>query len=90
MERIHLIISGDVIGVGFRAWVLRQARSKRLTGWVKNRDDNCVEIIAEGLKTMLQEFIIDCQKGPEVANVDNVMITWDTASGEFDNFSVVY
>ena len=38
MNRLHLIISGDVQGVGFRAWVLRQARGLNLTGWVKNRN----------------------------------------------------
>ncbi|MBI3343064.1 acylphosphatase [Candidatus Gottesmanbacteria bacterium] len=39
MRRVHLCISGDVQGVGFRAWACGQARERGLTGWVKNKDD---------------------------------------------------
>lgn len=90
MQRIRLIISGDVQGVGFRAWALRQARDKRLTGWVRNREDGSVEIVAEGSQKLLNEFIALCRNGPEGAWVKNIQVKWDKASGEFADFSVVY
>jgi len=90
MKRVHLIICGDVVGVGFRAWVLRQAQDNHLNGWVKNRDDKTVELVAEGEKAVLEKFIIGCKKGPDVAWVKHVDIKWLPASGEFLDFAVVY
>lgn len=88
MVRVHLIISGDVQGMGFRAWARSQAQQLGLTGWVKNRDDGSVEIVAEGAK--VEEFIKRCQKGSEVAWVDKVNVEWQQATGEFMRFEVVY
>ncbi|OGG30517.1 hypothetical protein A3A63_04400 [Candidatus Gottesmanbacteria bacterium RIFCSPLOWO2_01_FULL_46_9] len=90
MKRVHLIISGDVQGVGFRAWTLRNSKTKSCTGWVKNRDDGTVEVIAEGTRTELEEFIAHCQHGPEVAWVERVVVNWLDATGEFDRFEVLY
>ncbi len=45
---LHAIVSGDVQGVGFRAHTSRIARSLGITGWVRNREDGSVEVVAEG------------------------------------------
>lgn len=90
MNRAHLVISGDVIGVGFRAWVLRQTQDKRLTGWVKNREDDTVEIVAEGSQEQLEEFARACHKGPMLSWVKSVDVHWEKATGEFVNFQVIY
>ena len=90
MQRVHIIISGDVQGVGYRAWALRQARDFRLTGWVKNREDDAVEIVAEGPGGDLGEFVKACQHGPEVAWVKHTDVTWETATREFAGFEVLY
>ncbi len=89
-QRIHLIVSGDVQGVGYRAWVLRQAQDLRLVGWVKNRDDGTVEVVAEGEKKDLEELTKQCQHGPEVAWVERVETRWMDATREFVGFEVVY
>lgn len=90
MKRVHLIVFGDVVGVGYRAWALRQAQGFRLTGWIKNRDNKTVELVAEGEKQVLEKFIASCKKGPDLAWVEHVEIQWLPASGEFLNFAVVY
>ncbi len=90
MKRVRLIISGDVQGVGFRAWVLRQARELELVGWVKNRKDGAVEVVAEGSKEDLEELVKSCNHGPDVAWVEKVDIQWTEATGEFMGFVVVY
>ncbi len=89
MKRVHLIISGDVQGVGFRAWARGLAQGK-LVGWIKNTEDGPVEIVVEGSRRTLEDFIAACQHGPEVAWVEKVDVEWLPASGEFVNFSVVY
>lgn len=90
MKRIHLVISGDVVGVGYRAWAKRQAQDLRLTGWVKNREDRAVELVAEGEQEALKKFIAVCKKGPDVAWVKHVEVTWIHAGNEFMDFAVVY
>ena len=90
MKRVHLIISGDVVGVGFRSWTLRLARTLFLTGWVKNREDNAVEIVAEGPQTALDDLVKACHSGPEVAWVESVRTTWEEAGHEFVGFEVLY
>ena len=90
MYRVHLIISGDVQGVGYRSWVAREAKNRRSTGWVKNREDDTVELVAEGSKSDLEELIQACQHGPEVAWVEHVDVIWENATNEFTVFEVLY
>ena len=45
---LHAIVRGRVQGVGFRYWVLEQARAQGLKGWVRNCPDGTVEVEAEG------------------------------------------
>ncbi len=88
MKRVHLIICGDAQGVGFRMWALRYAQSNHLVGWVKNRDDGTVELVAEGLRSQLEELIKQCQHGPDVAWVTRVDSVWSDGTGEFATFHV--
>ncbi len=90
LSRVRLIISGDVIGVGFRSWVRRLAQDDHLNGWVKNREDKTVEVVAEGDTEALEELVNLCKKGPDVAWVEKVDVKWLPATGEFVNFSVLY
>ncbi len=90
MKRIHLIISGDVTGVGYRSWAKRQAKELGLMGWVKNREDKTVELVAEGNEEVLKKLVVVCKKGPDVAWVERVDAEWLDATGEFVIFEVVY
>lgn len=90
MRRVRLIISGDVQGVGYRAWMWREAKDLRLTGWVKNRDDGAVEAVAEGDEEKLKQLIDHCRKGPDVVWVENVHVTWDEPKNEFFAFEIKY
>ena len=90
MKRVHLIISGDVAGVGYRSWAKRHARDVHLVGWIKNREDRTVEVLAEGTEEALNAFIVICKKGPDVSWVENVNSEWLPATGEFIDFSVLY
>jgi acylphosphatase len=57
---VHLIVSGRVQGVCFRAGTRDQALELGLCGWAKNCPDGTVEIHAEGDKKTLEQFIIWC------------------------------
>jgi len=88
--RAHLIISGRVQGVFYRAFTEDVAHSLGLKGWVKNRGDGNVEAIFEGKKEDIESAIRSCYKGPPAARVNNIDVKWEIFKGEFDAFSVQY
>lgn len=88
MQRVNLLITGDVTGVGYRYWAVQQAKKLGLTGWVRNVSKGCVEIAAEGEKEKLEELMKLCHKGPEVAWVEKVEVKWGEATGEFEGFEI--
>jgi acylphosphatase len=71
----RLCIMGRVQGVGFRASTVAAARALGLSGWVANRADDSVEIIAEGEDTAVAAFISWCHHGPPAARVDSVEVS---------------
>ncbi len=90
MDRVHLVVSGRVQGVFFRQNSVEKARGLGLTGWVKNRHDGAVELVAEGEKERLQKLVDWCHQGPRAAVVTNVQVSWEPGKGEFDNFDVAW
>ncbi len=88
MKQAHVFIRGDVTGVGFRSWTVRQARSLGLTGWVRNADYKTVEAVFEGEENDIKKMIKLCHQGPEVAWVERVEEKWKEAKGEFFGFEI--
>lgn len=88
MPTIHLIVSGKVQGVFFRATAKDVADEIGISGWVKNAEDGNVEAMAQGTEEQLQKFIDWCKKGPPKAIVTDVKIA--AADDEvFEKFSVI-
>ena len=69
MAAVRLVISGRVQGVGFRAFVERQALKRGLRGWVRNRRDGTVEALFIGDERSLGEVEAACRRGPSLAVV---------------------
>jgi len=66
---VRLQIEGRVPGVGFRWWTVRQAHALHLAGWVRNRRDGSVEVLAIGEAKALKALIDACGRGPTGAEV---------------------
>jgi len=71
-EAIHLRIAGRVQGVGYRAWLEREARRRGLRGWVRNRRDGSVEALLIGDSAALEAATAACARGPRLAQVSNI------------------
>jgi acylphosphatase len=69
MTAKRLTISGRVHGVGFRDWVVGQARMLGLSGWVRNRRDGSVEVLLDGDTAAVEEMVRACRRGPRLAEV---------------------
>lgn len=68
----RFIVSGRVQGVGFRAWVARQARALNVSGHARNLDDGTVEVVAIGAGGSVLSLADSLEKGPALARVDAV------------------
>jgi acylphosphatase len=87
-KRIHLIVRGRVQDVFFRASTLREARRLGLTGWIRNRPDGAVELVAEGEEDQVKDLLAWAQHGPSTARVDKVDTRWRSYTGEFVDFRI--
>lgn len=85
MEARHLIITGRVQGVAYRASMQQEARRLGITGWVRNRMDGNVEALVVGSDEAIAAIIAWAQHGPPAARVDLVQVEWATAE-HYDGF----
>jgi len=67
-------ISGRVQGVGYRAWAVREATTRGLAGWVRNRRDGSVEALFVGPEEAVAKMIEACRLGPRLAEVATVRV----------------
>jgi acylphosphatase len=88
VERLHGVVHGDVQGVGFRYFLLREARRLGLQGWVRNHDDGTVEFVAEGRRPDLERLKQAAEQGPRMARVKRVDEQWSAAAGGLGAFDL--
>ena len=88
--RVRLIIVGHVQGVWFRESTRRQASALGVSGWVKNRPDRSVEVLAEGPTEKVEKLVAWCHKGPPAAEVHRVSKTVETWQGTLGDFDIKY
>jgi acylphosphatase len=77
VERRRVVVHGFVQGVGFRFAVERAARSRGVSGWVRNRPDGAVEAVFEGERKAVEALVDLCRRGPRGADVERI----DVAAG---------
>jgi acylphosphatase len=89
-SRLLAIVHGRVQGVSFRYYAQRRAGELGLTGYVRNLWDGSVEVLAEGSRADLEEFLAFLHVGPRSAFVSQVDTQWSTATNAFERFEVRY
>lgn len=87
-ERVHAIARGRVQGVGFRWYVVRAAAGLGLEGWVMNRADRAVELVAEGPADLLDELLVAVRQGPPASAVDGLEVSRSPATGGLAGFHI--
>ncbi len=84
----HILVQGTVQGIGYRYFVLRQAKALGITGWVKNLANGDVELEAQGDKKSLEDFIESLKTGHPWASVQQAKINWLEGNKQFDQFVI--
>lgn len=90
MERMEAIVSGRVQLVMYRDFATRKARSLGLVGEVQNLPDGTVRVIAEGERNKLEAYVQKLWKGPLLARVENVSVTYMQAKSDHTYFDINY
>jgi len=75
VKTVRIVVTGRVQGVGFRDWVRDRARELGLAGWVRNRRDGSVELLAAGEPAAVDDLLGRCGRGPFAARVDDVAVS---------------
>ena len=72
--QVHVLVSGRVQGVGFRATLQREAKRRELQGWVRNLEDGRVEAVIQGFESEVNALVGWCRKGPLHAAVSAIEV----------------
>ena len=87
---IHVVISGRVQGVWFRASTKQKAEQLGINGWVRNTPEGDVEAIFEGEESDIKEMLEWCHHGPPLAEVEKVKVKNQVPTTIFDVFKIKY
>lgn len=84
----EILVDGDVQGVGYRNFALRKALQLGLYGYVMNLKDGRVRVRVEGPRDSIEELVRDLEKGPPLARIEKVSVTWLPPTGRFASFGI--
>jgi acylphosphatase len=88
-KEIFLNISGRVQGVYFRVYAQKEAQALNLAGYVKNEKDGSVTIVAQGNRESLSKIFEWAKKGPSMAYVKKVKMSFRDSEESYSNFSIM-
>jgi acylphosphatase len=78
-RRVFVLITGEVQGVGFRWFARDCAQKHRLSGWIRNRKDGNVELVAAGATADVETFLGTLRRGPSHSHVAELQIRDETS-----------
>jgi acylphosphatase len=86
--RRRVVVRGEVQGVFFRDSTKKEAESRGVSGWVRNRDDGAVEAVFEGSAEAVEAMLEWCRSGPSRAEVEDMDVSLEADSDGLEGFEV--
>ena len=88
--RVKIRVRGIIQGVGYRPFVYRTAAKNHVDGYVRNKGDAGVEILAEGKKQNIESFIEDLEKNkPPLAHIYEIITKQLEGNKQYKGFSIM-
>lgn len=85
----HVLVHGEVTGVGFRFSAIREARRYTgLRGYIRNRDHSTVECMVQGPEPDVSQFVEWLKTGPRSARVREADVEIVTPGQELPPFKI--
>jgi acylphosphatase len=88
VRRVHIFVSGQVQGVGFRAFVQGHAAALGLSGFVRNLEDGRVEAVIQGPPEQVGALVDLVKRGPPSAQVEGLDVKDEPPASDADGFSI--
>jgi acylphosphatase len=88
MAYVQVIVHGIVQGVGFRYSTQREAQRLGVVGYVRNRADGTVELVAAGTEPQVKALLDWAHHGPAGARVNRVDVNQPTSQESFNGFTI--
>ena len=89
IEQAHLIIKGRVQKAGYRDHIDEMAFNLDLTGYVKNLPDGSVEVVCEGEREKIEQFINLIWIKQYPISVEDIEVDYSDSTGEFRDFEII-
>jgi acylphosphatase len=86
--RRRIVVRGEVQGVFFRDSTQKEAESRGVSGWVRNREDGTVEAVFEGPAEAVEAMIEWCRSGPSRAEVEDMDVSLEGQPDGLEGFEV--
>jgi acylphosphatase len=84
-----IFVLGFVQNVGFRQFVKKNAQNLNLKGYVQNLPDGRVEALVQGEKSSIEKLIRICGKGVFLSEVKGIVVDYEEAQEEFQDFQIL-
>lgn len=89
-QQIDATVHGFVQGVSFRYHTQREANRLGVVGWVANRADGTVRVVAQGTEAELNRLLQFLHRGSPISRVTQVKVGWEEPSAKFTGFEIRY
>lgn len=89
MKELEIEISGRVQGIGFREMIKRFAIKNGIRGFVANRDDGEVYLIAQGKKDSLNSLLNWITSNPGFSKIESMQYNWRNQIKTYESFDIV-
>jgi acylphosphatase len=86
----QILVKGNVQGVGYRYFAMREAAQLGVNGYVKNLANGTVEVVVEGERDLIEYFTRILKEGPSFGRVDNLEVKEMPYQNKYNNFSVEF
>jgi acylphosphatase len=87
-EELYAVVVGQVQGVGFRYFVVQEARPLSINGYVRNDSNGDVEVVAQGPRAALEQLLALLRQGPPAAQVQHIHTTWRDITEHVSGFHI--
>ena len=89
LKEVEIEAFGRVQGVNFRYIIKKHADVLNLRGYVMNRKDGSVLIVAQGSSEELHKFILWIKESPGFSSVNDINYFWRKQRARYSAFDII-
>ena len=89
LKEVEIELFGRVQGVNLRFMIKKYADSLGLRGYVMNRKEGSVLVVAQGENEKLNELILWIKKSPGFSQIEHINFLWKKPLARYSAFDII-